>query len=101
MTLWIANRSNVTIFGITSHVGLFIMRIEDTDIIRSKLEYVDEILESMKWLRLTWDEFYKQCDRFDLYRQYADKLLAEGKAYQDGEAVILKVLEKPIKIYDL
>ena len=81
--------------------GQFILRIEDTDKIRSKPEYLEEILESMKWLGLTWDEFYKQSDRFDLYRQYADKLLGEGKAYKDGEAVILKVIEKPIKIYDL
>jgi glutamyl-tRNA synthetase len=50
---------------------------------------------------LTWDEYYKQSDRFDLYRQYSTQLLSEGKAYKDGEAVILKVLPKSIKIYDL
>ena len=33
----------------------------------------------MKWLGLAWDEFYKQSDRFELYRQYADKLIREGK----------------------
>jgi len=81
--------------------GQFILRIEDTDKVRSKPEYLEEILESMKWLGLTWDEFYKQSDRFELYRQHADKLLSEGKAYKDGEAVVLKVLEKSIKIYDL
>ncbi len=81
--------------------GQFILRIEDTDKIRSRPEYLEEILESMKWLGLTWDEFYKQSDRFELYRQYADKLLSEGKVYKDGEAVVLKVLEKSIKIYDL
>jgi glutamyl-tRNA synthetase len=81
--------------------GKFVLRIEDTDMVRSKPEYLEEILDSMKWLGLTWDEYYKQSDRFELYRQYADKLLSEGKAYKDGEAVILKVIEKPIKIYDL
>ncbi len=82
--------------------GKFILRIEDTDKVRSKQEYLDEILDSMKWLGLEWDEFHKQSDRFDIYRQYAQKLLEEGKAYKDGEAVILKVLpEKQIKIYDL
>jgi glutamyl-tRNA synthetase len=81
--------------------GQFILRIEDTDKVRSKPEYLEEILESMKWLGLAWDEFYKQSDRFELYRKYADKLLSEGKAYKDGEAVVLKVIEKPIKIYDL
>jgi glutamyl-tRNA synthetase len=81
--------------------GQFILRIEDTDMVRSKPEYLDEILDSMKWLGLTWDEYYKQSDRFELYRQYADKLLSEDKAYKDGEAVILRVLPKSIKIYDL
>jgi len=81
--------------------GQFILRIEDTDLVRSKPEYLEEILDSMKWLGLSWDEFYKQSDRFELYRQYADKLLAEGKAYKDGEAVILKLVLKPVKIYDL
>jgi len=81
--------------------GQFILRIEDTDLVRSKPEYLQEILDSMKWLGLTWDEYYKQSDRFEIYREYAAKLLGEGKAYKDGEAVILKVLEKSIKIYDL
>ena len=81
--------------------GQFILRIEDTDLVRSKPEYLQEILDSMKWLGLTWDEYYKQSDRFDLYRQYSQKLLEEGKAYKDGEAVILKVLPKSVKVYDL
>jgi glutamyl-tRNA synthetase len=81
--------------------GKFILRIEDTDKVRSQQDYLDEILDSMQWLGLTWDEFYKQSDRFDIYRQYAQKLLDEGKAYKDGEAVILKVPEKQIKMYDL
>ncbi|MDE2027662.1 MAG: glutamate--tRNA ligase [Candidatus Omnitrophica bacterium] len=81
--------------------GQYILRIEDTDKVRSKQEYLDEILDSLKWLGLTWDEFYKQSDRFDIYRQYSEKLLAEGKAFKDGEAVVLKVPQKTIKIYDL
>jgi len=81
--------------------GQFILRIEDTDKARSKPEYLDEILDSMRWLGLDWDEFYKQSDRFDLYRPYAQKLLDEGKAYKDGEAVLLKMPEKQIKVDDL
>ncbi|MBI3314722.1 MAG: glutamate--tRNA ligase [Candidatus Omnitrophica bacterium] len=81
--------------------GRFILRIEDTDKARSKPEYLDEILDSMRWLGLNWDELYKQSERFDLYRQYAQKLLDEGKAYKDGEAVLLKMPEKQIKIDDL
>jgi glutamyl-tRNA synthetase len=84
-----------------SQGGTFVLRIEDTDLERSKKEFLDEILESMKWLGLSWDELFLQSDRFDLYRQHAVKLLDEGKAYKDGEAVILKMPPKEIKLYDL
>lgn len=84
-----------------SQNGTFVLRIEDTDLDRSKKEFLDEILESMKWLGLTWDEFYLQSERFELYRQYAQKLLDEEKAYKDGEAIILKIPPKEIKLYDL
>lgn len=81
--------------------GKFILRIEDTDRERSKVEYFEEILRSMEWLGLHWDEFYRQSERFDLYRQYAQKLLDENKAYKDGEAVILKMPQQEVKIFDL
>ena len=62
--------------------GTFILRIEDTDRTRSIEEYIDSIIEGMKWLNLDWDEGpYRQTDRFDIYSSYADKLLKEGKAY--------------------
>lgn len=62
--------------------GRFILRIEDTDRTRSTDEYIDAIIEGMKWLGLDWDEGpFRQTDRFDVYRNYADKLLKEGKAY--------------------
>lgn len=62
--------------------GRFILRIEDTDRTRSTDEYIDAIIEGMKWLGLDWDEGpFRQTDRFEVYRNYADKLLKEGKAY--------------------
>lgn len=62
--------------------GTFILRIEDTDRTRSTEEYIDAIIEGMKWLGLDWDEGpYRQTDRFDVYRRYTEKLLNEGKAY--------------------
>ena len=62
--------------------GIFILRIEDTDRTRSTEEYINAIIEGMKWLDLDWDEGpHRQTDRFDIYRRYADKLLNEGKAY--------------------
>jgi len=84
-----------------SQGGRFVLRIEDTDMERSKEEYLEEILKSMTWLGLEWDEFYKQSDRFELYRQYAQKLLDEGKAYADGPAVILKMPQMQLKFFDL
>ncbi len=74
-----------------SQGGQFILRIEDTDRTRSEKKYYDEILDSMEWLGLKWDELYKQSERFSIYREHAQKLLAEGKAYKDGEAIILKM----------
>ncbi len=62
--------------------GIFILRIEDTDKTRSTEEYIDAIIKGMKWLELGWDEGpFRQTDRFDIYRNYVDKLLKEGKAY--------------------
>lgn len=86
--------------------GRFILRIEDTDSLRSKKEYVDEILDSLTWLGFNWDEIYYQSQRFALYRQYADELLKEGKAYiekspEGKEAVIFKVQPQKIEVHDL
>lgn len=65
------------------HHGAFILRIEDTDRSRSTDEYIEAIIEGMKWLKLDWDEGpYRQTDRFDIYRNYVERLLNEGKAYR-------------------
>src|SRR3990167_4308834 len=63
--------------------GTFILRIEDTDLERSNPESVQAILDGMDWLNLGHDEgpFY-QTKRFDRYREVAEQLLAEGKAYR-------------------
>ncbi|NPV88370.1 glutamate--tRNA ligase [Coprothermobacteraceae bacterium] len=63
--------------------GSFVLRIEDTDPERSKPEYSEQILISMKWLSLDWDEGpYYQSQRMELYKKFAEKLLEEGKAYR-------------------
>ncbi|MBC8412510.1 MAG: glutamate--tRNA ligase [Nitrospira sp.] len=60
----------------------FVLRIEDTDRARSTDEYIDAILEGMKWLGLDCDEGpFRQTDRFAVYNSYADKLLEQGRAY--------------------
>jgi glutamyl-tRNA synthetase len=65
------------------HGGKFILRIEDTDRERSTQEFVQAILDAMNWLGFAWDEGpYYQTDRMALYRQEAERLLSEGKAYR-------------------
>jgi glutamyl/glutaminyl-tRNA synthetase len=83
------------------HKGTFVLRIEDTDLARSKKEYLDEILESIKWLGMDFDEIYYQSQRFDLYRQYAAKLVKEGKAYEKEGAVFFKYDFSKVEINDL
>ena len=70
--------------------GKFILRIENTDLDRSTIESEENIKDALKWLGITWDEGidvggdfgpYKQTERLDIYKEYTDKLLAEGKAY--------------------
>jgi len=70
--------------------GKFILRIEDTDIERSADEYTKQICEDLRWLGLIWDEgpdvggphkYYRQSERLDIYKQYAQKLIKEGKVY--------------------
>ena len=73
-----------------SNNGTFILRIDDTDPTRSTDENTQIILRAMRWLGLDWDEGpevggpcgpYAQTERLDLYREAAERLLAEGKAY--------------------
>ncbi|MCL6479183.1 MAG: glutamate--tRNA ligase [Peptococcaceae bacterium] len=70
--------------------GTFIVRIEDTDLERSSRSSEENILESLRWLGLDWDEGigvggphgpYRQTERLDLYRGYARQLLEAGQAY--------------------
>jgi glutamyl-tRNA synthetase len=68
------------------HGGDFLLRIEDTDRSRSTEEAIDSIIEAMRWLGLDWDEGpptpgYRQTERMDIYREHAERLLAEGRAY--------------------
>ena len=68
------------------HGGIFILRIDDTDQERSTKGSLEEIIESLKWLGLEWDEgppdpAYFQSNRFGRYNECALKLVPEGKAY--------------------
>ena len=63
--------------------GIFILRIEDTDVARSTQESIQVILDAMTWLGMDWDEgpFY-QTQRISFYQEAAEILLREGKAYR-------------------
>ncbi|MBD3426981.1 MAG: glutamate--tRNA ligase [Candidatus Omnitrophica bacterium] len=83
--------------------GRMLLRVEDTDRTRSRKEFLEEILEDLKWLGLDWDgDIVYQSDRFDRYRSRAEELLKEGKAYREGEAIIFGV-EKgvPLELNDM
>jgi glutamyl-tRNA synthetase len=69
------------------HKGVFILRIEDTDRSRSTDEHIVQILDVLRWLGLDWDQGppspgYRQTERFEIYREHAERLLAEGRAYR-------------------
>ncbi|NUO10050.1 MAG: glutamate--tRNA ligase, partial [Candidatus Brocadia sp.] len=67
--------------------GTFLLRIEDTDQQRSTEEATQAILDSMKWLGLDWDEGpYFQSQRLSVYKEYAEKLVAQGSAFYDTDA---------------
>ena len=68
------------------HKGAFILRIEDTDQARSTDESIRVIIDGMKWLGMDWDEGpsvlpdgavkgFRQTERMEIYREYADRLL--------------------------
>jgi glutamyl-tRNA synthetase/nondiscriminating glutamyl-tRNA synthetase len=71
--------------------GAFVLRIEDTDLERSEARYETQLIEDVKWLGLDWDEGpdvsgpyppYRQSDKWQVYRDHAERLVSEGKAYR-------------------
>jgi len=71
--------------------GVFVLRIEDTDLERSEARYETQLIEDIKWLGLDWDEGpdvggpyppYRQSDKWQVYRDHAERLVNEGKAYR-------------------
>ncbi len=107
------------------HGGVFILRLEDTDVARSTDESTRKIIEDLQWLGLNWDEGpapppelspepahpkegqvggfgpYFQSQRGDLYRQWLEKLRAAGRVYDDKGAVRFRMPEHDITVHDL
>lgn len=66
--------------------GTFVLRIDDTDPVRSKPKYVDSIKRDLEWLGLYWDQIEFQSNRLEQYAQTAEKLRDMGKLYECFES---------------
>jgi len=80
--------------------GKFLIRIEDTDFLRSKSEYTKNILEGLKWLGLEWDEEpVQQSNRISIHKNHIKKLLEIGAAYRcfTSEEEIIELREEQKK----
>ncbi|MFA6000717.1 MAG: glutamate--tRNA ligase [Thermoleophilia bacterium] len=74
-----------------SHQGSFVLRVEDTDLSRSTQEAIDQIITSLRWLGLEWDEGsgvggdygpYRQMERVEIYQTAVRRLLEKNEAYR-------------------
>ncbi len=71
--------------------GVFVLRIEDTDIARSERIFEKNLMDSLRWLGINWDEGpdvggaygpYRQSERLQIYKEYAERLVSRDKAYR-------------------
>ena len=63
------------------HKGHFLLRLDDTDTERSKPEYIENLYEDLKWLGLDYEQFVRQSDRLERYREGQTKLIEAGYLY--------------------
>src|SRR5580765_4189731 len=83
------------------HGGEFRLRIENTDTSREVAEAVDQIQDSLRWLGLDWDEQITfQLDRLDDCREVAQRLVDEGKAYEDEGAIRFRMPDDGVTAWD-
>ncbi len=89
--------------------GTFVLRIEDTDDERDRKEYLDVLLDGLRWLGLQWDEGpevggnygpYFQSQRSEIYRHHVEMLKNVGRAYDKDGAVYFRVSGEPQTIHD-
>jgi len=83
--------------------GIFVLRIEDTDLARNEKVFEENIFECMEWMGIKPDEVYRQSDRLPLYKEYADKLAAAGLTYEQDGAIFFRMPteDRPIIVHDL
>ena len=89
--------------------GVFVLRIEDTDQARNSEEFLNVIYDSLSWLGMTWDEGpkvggdygpYRQSERAHIYKEYLQKLLDAGRAYEKDGAIWFKLIGERSEVYD-
>jgi glutamyl-tRNA synthetase len=81
--------------------GEFRLRIENTDTSREVAEATDQIQESLRWLGIDWDgEITFQLDRMERCREEAQRLVAEGKAYEDEGAIRMRMPDEGTTAWD-
>ena len=88
-----ARTALVTWLFAKKHKGHFLLRIDDTDLERSKIEYEEAIEASLIWLGMPWDEKTNQKNRMSHYQVHIDKLKADGRlypCYETAEELSLK-----------
>ncbi len=71
--------------------GDFILRIEDTDQTRSTEDSINQIKESLSWMELTWDEYYRQTERSGNYEEKAERLLKKDSVYEKEGALWFRI----------
>lgn len=82
--------------------GEFFLRIEDTDLERSRKEFENDILSSLEWLGLSWDgSLIRQSERLSVYRDVAEALRKSGAAYEEGGALKFRVPKTTVQFEDL
>jgi glutamyl/glutaminyl-tRNA synthetase len=85
-------RTAVYAYTLAKHSGgKFILRIEDTDKKREVKGAIEEIKKLLTLFNLQWDEYFVQSERLDIYKKAADKLVKDGYAYKDSDAIRLKI----------
>ncbi|HEY9248978.1 MAG TPA: glutamate--tRNA ligase family protein [Rariglobus sp.] len=89
--------------------GVFVLRIEDTDQARNSEAFLNVIYDSLTWLGMNWDEGpkiggaygpYRQSERAHIYKEYLQKLLDAGRAYEKDGAIWFKLPGERSEVYD-
>jgi len=89
--------------------GVFVLRIEDTDQARNSEEFLNVIYDSLTWLGMNWHEGpkvggaygpYRQSERAHIYKEYLQKLLDAGRAYEKDGAIWFKLLGERSEVFD-